>query len=905
MQFGRRSKINATATRQPSILNAVSSIFNGKPSINKYGVNRNVLIWVNQACMSQRCTNNKTNFLTVAKTLVMSLTCLLTLVNNVKGQTPGGGPPAGITGNGNGSISGVVVDSLSKKPLDYATISLFKAGVATPVTGALTDGKGAFKITGLQPGEYRVQVAFLGYMTKNVNNISVTGSNSNINLRQIIVAPSAKMLDAVQITGEKNIIENRIDKLVFNAEKDVTSSGGNASDILRKVPMVSVDMDGNVALRGSQNVRILINGKPSGALVTNAADVLRSMPSDQIKNIEVITAPSAKYDAEGSAGIINIITKKKDVTGFSGSITGSVGTRQSNQSANLNFNKNKLSLTASFGYNTGWPQTTYNSFSSQNTNVGTTSSSEGQNTSNRHFSNGSASLGYDFDENNLFSSSFSTRGGAFKNSGSTVNTNFSQAEGTVNYTAITSNEFKVSNFDWNNDFTHKFKKQGEEISIAGQWTHGISDVNYLSEYSAFTQNQRAANNGANNEYTIQLDYVLPINKAFKLETGAKSILRRIKSEYDFFNPDATGAYVFNSATSNSYDYDQDVYSGYGLLTTTLKNGYTIQIGARLENTKINGNSGNSNAGLSPFNNTYNNFVPSFVISKALTPTQTLKLSYSKRIQRPSLQFLNPFRNTSNPLNQTQGNPELSPEITQTIELNYSTFIKTSVINASVYYRRTADIIESYVSTVPFTTTDNAGNTVTRDVSLTNYLNIGNNNSIGSSLFGSTQLFKILTLRGNVNAFTYKPQVISSLQSGNQSTYVQYNAFISGTVKLSNTLSAETFVIQNSARRTFQGSNPAFNLFVIGAKKDIFNKKGNIGINITQPFQDYKDFTSRINSGPLIQNSRFSVPFRSFGVSFTYNFGKTTFGPPKKKRGVTNDDLKQGDSNGGQGGQTGS
>ncbi|OOQ57495.1 hypothetical protein BC343_14425 [Mucilaginibacter pedocola] len=816
-----------------------------------------------------------------------------------QGGFPQGPPPAG------GSISGVVIDSVTRKPLDYATVSVYKAGVTAPVSGSLTDAKGAFKITNLQPGEYRVQATFLGYATKSVNNIQITPTKKDINLGPVIVPPNAKMLADVQITGQRALVENRIDKLVFNAEKDVTSTGGNAADILRKVPMVSVDMDGNVALRGSQNVRILINGKPSGALVTNAADVLKSMPSDQIKNIEVITAPSAKYDAEGSAGIINIVTKKKEISGFSGSVTGSVGTRQSNQSANINYNKNKLSLTGNFGYNTGWPQTTYTSFSSQNTDLGTNSSSEGRNTSNRHFMNGSASLGYDFNDKNSFSSSFNLRGGAFKNDGSTVNSNYSPADGLVNYTALTSNKFNVSNFDWNNDFTHKFAKEGEEISIAAQWTHGTNDVNYLNEYTGFTQNERAQNNGVNNEYTIQTDYVLPINKVFKLETGAKTIIRRITSEYDFYNPDASGNYVFNPATSNIYDYDQDVYSGYGLLTTSLKSGYTLQFGARVENTQISGNSGNSSVGLSPLNNSYTNFVPSFVISKALTPTQTLKLSYSKRIQRPSLQFLNPFRNTANPLNQTQGNPELSPEISQTVELNYSTFIKTSVINASVYYRKTNDIIESYVSTVPFTTVDNDGNTVTRDVSLTNYLNVGKNNSIGATLFGSTELFKVLTIRGNINAFTYKPQVISSLLPvGNQSTYIQYNAFISGTVKLSSTLSAETFLIQNSARRTFQGSNPAFNLFVIGAKKDIFKKKGSVGINITQPFQDYKDFTSRINSGALTQYNRFSVPFRSFGVSFTYNFGKTTFGPPKKKRGVSNDDLKQGDGNGGQGGQGG-
>jgi outer membrane receptor protein involved in Fe transport len=845
-----------------------------------------------------------TNTVVTSAKWLISLMLIFIMFFNYTAQAQmarqGGGPqPAGTSG---GSISGTVIDSLTKKPMDYATVSLFKTGVVAPLNGSLTNEKGSFTITNVPPGNYKIQIAFVGYATKTIAGVVLTASKPDRNIGQVIVSPSAKMLEAVEVTGQKALIENKIDKLVFNAEKDVTSAGGNATDILRKVPMVSVDMDGNVALRGSQNVRILINGKPSGALVTNAADVLKSMPSDQIKNIEVITAPSAKYDAEGSAGIINIVTKKKEVSGFSGSVTAGIGTRQSNESANFNFNKNKLSVTGNFGYNTGWPQTTYTSFNSQNTDLGTSSSSNGQNTSNRHFLNGAASLGYDFNNNNSLSSSFSLRGGTFKNDGSTTNSNFSPQEGTVEYTAINSNENHRSNFDWNTDFTHKFKKEGEELSIAAQWTHGVADVNYLSEYSAFTQNQRAVNNGINNEYTFQADYVLPINKTFKLETGAKTIIRKITSQYDFFNPDASGQYVFNSETSNTYDYDQDVYSGYGLLTTTLNHGFTIQTGLRVETTKIGGNSGNAGVGLSPFNNNYTNFVPSFVISKALTPSQTIKLSYSKRIQRPSLQFLNPFRNTSNPLNQTQGNPQLAPEITQTIELNYSTFVKSAVINASVYYKKTDDIIESYVSTVPFTTLDNRGNVITRDVSLTNFLNVGNNNSVGSSLFGSVELFKIFTVRGNVNAFTYKPQIISSLQQGKQSTYIQYNAFISGTVKLSQTLSAETFLIQNSARRTFQGTNPAFNLWVIGAKKDIWKKKGIIGLNITQPLKDYKDFTSKINSGALTQNSRFSVPFRSFGISFTYNFGKTSFGPqtPKKKRGVSNDDLKQGDNNNGQG-----
>ena len=828
--------------------------------------------------------------LIIRSSTIALLSFFLTAASVVRGQQQA---PAA---EGTGTISGKVIDSLTQKPLDYSTVSVFKTGVAAPVNGSLTDQKGSFRITGIADGTYRLQIAFVGYTTKIIDGIVISADKTDRTLGQIIVSPSAKMLAAVQITGQRALIENHIDKLVFNAEQDVTSAGGNASDILRKVPMVSVDIDGNVSLRGNQNVKILINGKPSGALETNAADVLKSMPSDQIKNIEVITAPSAKYDAEGSAGIINIITKKKEINGISGSIDLGVGTRQNNESGNINFKRNKLSISADLAYNLGWSQTTYQSFSSQNTELGTSSSSNGQSTSNRHFNSGSASLGYDFDDQNVFNSAFSLRGGGFKNHGSSVNSNNSASDGNIDYTALTNNNTKLSNFDWNNDFTHKFKKEGEELSFAFQWTHGTTDVNYLSEYSAFTQNQSAINNGTNNEYTYQGDFVLPVSKVLKLETGGKSILRRISSAYDFFNPNASGAYTFNAATSNIYSYDQDVYAGYGLLTVNLKSGFTLQGGARVENTQIDGNSGNTNIGLATFHNSYTNFMPSFVVSKALTATQTLKLSYSKRIQRPSLQYLNPFRNTSNPLAQYQGNPELAPEITQTIELSYSTFIKSSVINASVYYKKTDDIIESYVSTIPYTTIDNNGNSTTRDVSLTNYLNVGTNNSIGVTFFGSTELFKILSIRGNINAFTYNPQIISSLQTGSQSTFVQYNAFISGTVKLDKSLTAETYLVQNSARRTFQGTNPSFNVWVIGLKQEVWKKRGTFGLNITQPFKNYKNFTSNINSGPLNQTSTLSVPFRSFGVSFAYNFGKVNFGSqePRKKRGVNNDDLKTGD-----------
>ncbi|MEO6850482.1 MAG: carboxypeptidase regulatory-like domain-containing protein, partial [Mucilaginibacter sp.] len=243
-----------------------------------------------------------------------------------------------------GRISGTLVDSVTKKPLDYASVSIFRSTGKSPLNGVLTDEKGNFKLDGIHPGSYKLRIVYVGYPEKFVDGIVTTDSKPDNNVGIVIISPSAKALKEVQITGQGALIENRIDKIVYNAEKDLSSAGGNATDILQKVPLVSVDINGNVSLRGDQNVRVLINGKPSGATSASLSDVLKTIPADQIKTIEVVTSPSAKYDAEGSAGIINIITKQKNISGISGSVSGGMGTRQNNGNLNLNYNKNRFSL---------------------------------------------------------------------------------------------------------------------------------------------------------------------------------------------------------------------------------------------------------------------------------------------------------------------------------------------------------------------------------------------------------------------------------------------------------------------------------------------------------------------------------------------------------------------------------
>jgi len=826
--------------------------------------------------------------------LFFAITCSV-----LSAQAQFGGSAPSITGK----ISGTVIDSLTKKPLEYATISIFRSGGKAPITGVLTDEKGNYKLNNLAPGKYKISLSFIGYPAKIIDPVVTTPSKPDNNMGTVLLAPSTKVLSQVNVQGQRAVIENKIDKIVYNAEKDLTAVGGNASDILRKVPLVSVDINGNVSLRGDQNVKVLINGKPSGAMANNLADVLRSFPADQIKSVEVITSPSAKYDAEGSGGIINIVTKSSNISGVSGSVSGGVGTRQNNGNASLSVKQNRLAITGNFGGNFTWPQETPTIFNSHNDTSATDQTSLSR--IKRYSYTGSGSLSYDFNKFNSITSNIRFNQGGFKNNGHSSTHNLTPSLDNF-YNTDNNAKTVFGGFDWDAGYTHKFKKEGHELSIDGQWSHSKTTVDYTTLYSADapyfipTPSQQANNGGINNEYTAQVDYALPVSKAVKFEAGGKSIFRIINSNSDFYSEAGAGNFVPNAAASNNYDYDQDVYAGYSVFTFTLPKGIALQTGARVENTRIDGKSSNVNLGLNPFNNSYTTFVPSLTISKT-TGAQTFKLSYTKRIQRPSLQFLNPFLNQSNLQNQSQGNPNLSPEVSQTVELNYNTYIKSSVINASIYYKKTSDVIESLVNPVTY-----YNGTDSVFANRTTYANVGTNNSLGLSLFGSVNPIQILTIRGNINAFTYHPSASAQFsdQQSSNGTYIQYNAFMSGSLTLKGGFTAETYAILNSPRRTIQGKNPSFGFIGFGMKKDILQKKATIGFNTLSPFQNAINFDQQIVSKNLVQTSHTAFPFRSFGLTFSYNFGKISIKPenPLNQPKGLNDDLKTdpGQGGGGQG-----
>ncbi len=823
----------------------------------------------------------------------LSLLLLLTLISLTsfaqwQGR-PGGGGNFKKGPSIKGKVTGTVADTLSQQVVEFATVVLINAKSGKETDGGITDEKGQFKFQDVPAGEYKLFVSFLGYESKSIEGIELTLEKPDVKLDDIFILPSGLTLDEVVVTEEAALFENKIDKMVFNADKDVTTTGGDAADVLRKVPLLSVDFDGNVQLRGSSNIQVLINGRPSNFFSENLADALKTLPADQIKTIEVITQPSAKYDGEGSAGIINIITKKKEIQGFTGSVSGSVGTRQNRGNLNFSAAKGRFGFNANMGTWYSWPREAITSFYREDFFDGESRVLDQNGTTESIFfgPGGSLSAFYDFNAYNSLSSSFSFRSHGGSRDGSTKAVfNDPINEVYQEYTRFNDSRSSRTGFDWTTDYRRTFKKPDQEVTLAFQMSgsNGLSDnlVEQQDDLGSdesliFKENQD--NKSLNLESTVQLDYVHPFGSKLKMETGAKSVFRQITSTYDFetFNY-ATEIFETDYVRSDVFNYEQDVYAGYLSFNAKLGEKYGMVVGARYEHTGISGyvDSGETE----PFSESYDNLLPSIFFSRKLKNFSMLKLSLIQRIQRPGLRNINPYVDQSDNRNISYGNPQLSPEITNQVELGYNTMIKGVMLNAAVFYRHTSDIIERYLEV------NDEG------ISVTTFRNIGTNNSVGLNFFTSFKIGKILSIRGGANVFTYDAEgTINGVELTQQA--VIWNGNLNATLSLKKGFKVEAFGFYRPPRQTLQGYSTSFRMFSMGAEKEFLDKRASLGIRIVEPFNRMKEFPSELSGETFVQESNFAIPFRSFGISFSYRFGKLDFKQKNVRSKIKNDDLKQG------------
>ena len=852
------------------------------------------------------------------KTVTLPLLLTGLLATPVLAQTtpPAGAPPAGqrpagapgqpgaaapakpilpTAAKGTGRLEGTVLDAATKKPVEFATITLLPLSGNTPLDGGVCDERGRFKLQGLAAGEFRLQISFIGYATQ-TRNVTITGGLTTV--PTISLEGTAQKLGEVTVTGERDVIETKPDRIVYNAEKDLTNTGGTAADVLRKVPLVNVDPDGNVELRGTSNVRVLINNKPSGIVASSVADAMKQIPADQIKSVEVITTPSAKYDAEGTGGIINIILKKNNLEGVNGSVGLAAGTRSSNSNASLNYRKGKVGLTSSAsGFMFYSPNrndlTRYLKDGSGQERL----SLEQQGDGNTIGGGGFGRLGLDYDPAQYHNLTLNVQGSLFRNSGDYDQFNNVLLPVSNQFTRATDRRFRTQSYDMSGSYTRTFEQKRREWSVLAQHTRNRNvQAYYLDQFAGNTTENLAKNYreesdnlSRNLETTLQTDYAHPFSETALLETGAKAILRRVSSDYDVFNSPSVSLLdpVYNPDRSNLFDYNQDVVSGYGTYGFSASKKVSFKLGARVENTRINGNFQQQQSENSAVKQNYTNLLPNLSLSyqpqDPKKPGQTLRLAYSKRIQRPQIFYLNPFRNTSDTLNVSYGNPQLEPELTDSYEINYTTFIKGSVLNMSAYARRTGNAIESY-------------RFVENGVNNQTFRNIGRNATYGISLFGSVKPVPKWDVSGNVNVYyvSLKSNALNLDNSG-----VMYNLTVNSGYKFEKGLSLQFFGGLNSPRVQLQGRQAAWTFYSVGLRKNLLKDKADLTLNADNFLSATRNLSTTLNTDQFRQESNNYIYLRGVRLAFNYRFGKVTQQAPKRRRSIQNDDVKQGGDGQGQ------
>jgi len=790
---------------------------------------------------------------------------------------------------GNSKITGTVIDSSLTKGVEFASIALFSVANNNPVDGTSADETGKFVIAKVAPGTYKLLISFIGFKDKTIGSILVV-KGQDIDLGKIKLSTSIKTLDEVTITGEKSMIEEKVDRLVYNAEKDITAKGGDAADILRKVPMLSVDLDGNLSLRGSSNIRVLINNKPSTIIASNVADALKQIPADMIKSVEVITSPSAKYDAEGSGGIVNIITKKNNLQGLTLNIDSGVGNRGTNLGLNGSYRKGKMGFTLG-GFGRAFYNKAESTLNQETFSLGNTYLTNQTSTAKDRGLFGQYSLGWDYDLGKNQALSAGLRYGT-RNFIQKQNLTINQFE---NNTLDATSQRKVDRkdlsgtVDFNIDYIRTFKPQQEwTISTLYSRTGLTNNFNtdILTESGAVGSRLKNINQNYNSEFTLQTDYQTPLKKNQMLEFGAKGIFRAVNSDYKYLIAGESGDFVFNSANpSGSLNYNQNVAAGYLSYTLTTANKYTFKVGSRYEYTGITADLAEKGKVTIP---NYGNLVPSINVSKSITSSTVLKAGYNRRIQRPGIQQLNPNVNLSNPQSISMGNPSLTPELTDNLEVGLSTNIKKTYINASIFGRQTNNSITQVRMAV-----DTLAGAI-----VTTFENIGKQQAYGMNVFANVYITPKWTVNGSIDLLhTYMEGQTTNadgISVAVNNAGFNYGGRLMSQISLKQGWALQGFGFYRGKEVQLQGTRTGFYMYSLGFKKDFANKKGSIGFGAENFLTKGVRFTSDLKSTQFNQTSATQLYNRNFKVTLSYSIGKMSFDAPKRKtKSVTNTDVMGG------------
>lgn len=800
------------------------------------------------------------------------------------------------------TVKGRLVSANDKQPLPYATVSIASKTVPEKsIRKFATDDSGNFTTT-LQPGDYIFTFQFVGMNNFN-RSVEVKSGESQVNLGQIEMSESSTELSEISVTAQRPLVKVEIDKLTYSAKDDPESSTSNVLDLLRKVPLVTVDGEDNIQLKGSSSFKIYLNGKPSNMISNNPSQVLKSMPANSIKDVEVITDPGARYDAEGVGGIINIITDKRVDEGYSGSVGANgdtFGGYGGNAYLSLKYGKFGFTGNGSYFYHNRPEGKT--SFTRDETAPNPANKLTQDGTS-KNYGGGlfyNTQLSYEPDTLNLFNVSVGQFGGKFHSESKQE----SLSQGARDYSYLLNNNSmnRFGSFTLTTDYQRAFKKKGELLTVSYRFERNPNDSEYESEYSQVVNyfypdgyRMKSINNAGGKEHTGQVDYVNPLTGKHSLEVGLKYIFRDNSSRGDhtFRNPSGGGQWEEDPSRKNDLDHEQRIasgYAGYGLKAGK----FGLKLGLRGENTaqKIHFMSARADTVI---HSDFFDMVPSAAFSYQLGMTKTLRWGYNMRISRPGIWYLNPYINDSDPSNIRYGNPNLDAEQTHNFNINFGSFSQKVNFNATLSYSFARNAITSKIFIDKYR--DREG------VTHNTYDNIGRNQSI--SLDGYASWTPTPVVRMNLNGSLSYTDIQSTANVGVRNSGFSGRGFggITFTLPQDVRLSANGGIFTSSIQ--LQTTQSAFYFYSFSAMKSFFNKKLDVSLNTTTPFHKYRDFKLTTRGEGFVQKMNFQNPMRTFRLSLTYRFGDLKSSVRRVQRTITNEDVLQGESGSQQGGGTGS
>lgn len=708
---------------------------------------------------------------------------------------------------GYGSVIGLVIDGKEQNPLQFANIVLFNSSDSSQFTGTVSNQSGVFKMEKIVPAKYYIRISSIGYQQVFIDNINIK-QNNVIDLGKIKIFPQAYDVKEVVVEAERAPISYEIDKKVINVSEQITSRSGTAVDVLENVPSVTVDIEGNVSLRGNSNFTVQIDGRPS---ILEPADALNQIPASAIENIEIITNPSAKYDPEGSAGIINIILKKNRNNGISGvlSLNGGLGEKYGAE-ALVDYKTEDFSTNLDVDYNSRIfdATTTERNWSISN---GATSyiNSDGHANWGREGYGLKGSIAYDLSANNLF-----TIGARYRDRNMNRNSNLLYHEwidNNLNENFYNSNSYhkrggtSISAFT---NFLHRFEGKGHELTFDFSYDRDNGDessINELLNNGIVTEGSKSTEIGPENEYRIKLDYTLPLGEDNKFEAGTQADLENSVEKTSLYDL-ISGNYIEDLSYHNETSYRKNIYSMYSMYSNKI-NDFGFQFGLRGEYTdrQIGVLSEPNDFIIDRFD-----FFPSAHFSYEIAQNHQIMTSYTRRIQRPRGWELEPFETRVDAYNVRKGNPGLQPEYINSMELSYQTLIGKSIISIETYYRITHNRIERIRSVYD------------QNVTLQTTENVGQDYSLGTELFINFDPITNWNVNLMGNLFDYRIEGQLANQDFSRRSF-NWNLRFNNSIKISANTQFQFNVIYNSPSVTSQG-NVASSVYTnFAAKQDFFNK----------------------------------------------------------------------------------